>query len=67
MAREAGLASGVANAGWLLGADSDLDGLPLLDEQSFDAVTIGRALHWMDPPRLFRTLRRRSGPQTRSG
>ena len=49
----------MTNAGWLLGADSDLDGLlPLLGEHSFDAVTIGQALHWMDPPRLFSTLRR---------
>jgi ubiquinone/menaquinone biosynthesis C-methylase UbiE len=59
LAREAGIASGVTNAGWLLSADSDLDGLvPLLGERSFDAVTIGQALHWMDPPRLFSTLRR---------
>jgi SAM-dependent methyltransferase len=59
LARRAALDAHLANTTWMLAADSELGALgPLLGEHRFDAVTIGQALHWMDPPRLFPTLRR---------
>ncbi len=59
LARRAALDSGVGNAAWLLASDAELDALEAVaGEHAFDAATIGQALHWMDAPRLFRTLRR---------
>jgi ubiquinone/menaquinone biosynthesis C-methylase UbiE len=59
LARQAAQAADAPNTNWLLGADSDLAALvPLLGEHVLDAVTIGQALHWMNPPQLFETLRR---------
>lgn len=58
-ARSAASERRITNASWLLGADTDMAALgALLGGQSIGAVTIGQALHWMDPPSLFRTLRR---------
>ncbi|WP_219418290.1 class I SAM-dependent methyltransferase [Pseudonocardia nigra] len=59
LARRAGQDAGADNITWMLGADSDLGALaPWVGEHVLDAVTIGQAPHWMDPPRLFRALRR---------
>jgi ubiquinone/menaquinone biosynthesis C-methylase UbiE len=47
-ARQAAAEQGVANASWLLGADTDLPALAaLLGDRRAGAVTIGQALHWM--------------------
>ena len=47
-ARRAATEQGVRNAGWLLGADSDIPALAaLLGNRRAGAVTIGQALHWM--------------------
>jgi SAM-dependent methyltransferase len=46
---------GVANAHWMLGADTGLPGLAtLLGPGSVAAVTVGQALHWMRPAEVFR-------------
>jgi SAM-dependent methyltransferase len=58
LARRAAQAAGALNVNWVLGADSDVGALvPLLGEHVLDAVTIGQALHWMNPSQLFPTLR----------
>lgn len=57
LARRAGLDAEAGNIGWMLGAETDLDALaPLLAPRGLDAVTIGNAIHLMDPPQLFRVL-----------
>jgi trans-aconitate methyltransferase len=54
-ARDSALRQGVANAAWMIGADSDMATLkPLLGQVG--AVMIGRALHWMDHETLFPVL-----------
>jgi ubiquinone/menaquinone biosynthesis C-methylase UbiE len=46
-----------ANVTWVLGSDEQVPGLEsLLGKESFDLVTIGQALHWMDAPALFAAL-----------
>jgi SAM-dependent methyltransferase len=56
-ARKAALEKGIANASWLVGADSDVPALKaLLGEGKLGAVTIGQALHWMDHETLFPAL-----------
>ncbi|ROO52818.1 ubiquinone/menaquinone biosynthesis C-methylase UbiE [Micromonospora sp. Llam0] len=52
------------NVTWILGADSDIPALgALLDSPTLGAVTIGQALHWMDPDTLFNNL----APLVRNG
>jgi trans-aconitate methyltransferase len=56
----------VANANWLLGADTDLPGLTaLLGARTVAALTVGQALHWMNHEEVFsdatRLLRPRGG------
>ncbi len=47
-ARQAAAEQGVANASWLLGADTDIPALAaLLGDRRAAAVTIAQALHWM--------------------
>jgi ubiquinone/menaquinone biosynthesis C-methylase UbiE len=47
-ARQVAADQGVANASWLLGADTDLAALAaLLGDRRVAAVTVGQALHWM--------------------
>jgi SAM-dependent methyltransferase len=54
-ARQAAADAGVANVTWMVGADTDLPALgALLGERSVAAVTIGQALHWMNPGQVFR-------------
>ena len=49
---------GLGNVSWVVGGDADVPALgALLGERSLGAVTIGQALHWMEPARLFRVLR----------
>jgi ubiquinone/menaquinone biosynthesis C-methylase UbiE len=58
-ARRAALDAGATNVSWLLASDAELGAVcALTGEHVFDAATIGQALHWMDAPRLFGTLRR---------
>jgi SAM-dependent methyltransferase len=58
-ARRAALDAGAGNVSWLLASDAELGAVSALTgEHVFDASTIGQALHWMDAPRLFRTLHR---------
>jgi SAM-dependent methyltransferase len=58
-ARCAARDAGVGNVSWLLASDAELDAVSVLTgEHVFDAATIAQALHWMDVPRLFRTLHR---------
>jgi trans-aconitate methyltransferase len=48
----------VANACWLLGADTDIPRLTaLLGGSSVAALTVGQALHWMNHEDLFRDAR----------
>ncbi|HEX6682183.1 MAG TPA: class I SAM-dependent methyltransferase [Candidatus Limnocylindrales bacterium] len=48
----------VANASWLLGADTDVPTLGhLLGDRTVGAVTIALAIHWMDRDTLFRAIR----------
>jgi trans-aconitate methyltransferase len=48
-----------ANVTWVLGSDEQVPGLEtLLGKESMDLVTIGQALHWMDPVPLFAALAR---------
>jgi SAM-dependent methyltransferase len=54
VARRAAGRLGVRNASWVIGEDSDLPGLGrALGARSIAAVTIGRALHWIDHRTLF--------------
>lgn len=47
----------LGNVTWVVGADSDVPALgALLGASSLAAVTIGQALHWMEPTPLFRAL-----------
>ncbi len=56
-ARRAAEDSEVGNIVWALGADSDLPAVGrLLGAQSVAAVTIGQALHWMQPAELFAAI-----------
>lgn len=56
-ARHAGAERAVPNVTWLLGADADLPALVhVLGPRTVGAVTVGQALHWMDPTRLFAGL-----------
>ncbi|WP_345005955.1 class I SAM-dependent methyltransferase [Streptosporangium album] len=56
-ARRAAGEQGVANAGWIVGADTDIPMLgALLGNRTVGAVTIGQALHWMNHEELFRAL-----------
>ncbi|MFK3981682.1 class I SAM-dependent methyltransferase [Micromonospora sp. NPDC050397] len=56
-ARSAATAAGVTNVTWALGADTDLPAMAaLLGTGRLGAVTIGQALHWMRPDRLFPAL-----------
>ena len=56
-ARQAAAEQGVANATWLLGADTDIPALAaLLGGRRAGAVTIGQALHWMDYRELIPAL-----------
>ena len=49
---------GLGNLTWVVGADRDVPAVgALLGPESLAAVTIGQALHWMEPVPLFRTLR----------
>ncbi len=57
-ARKVAAKSGITNANWLVGADSDVPALKaLLREEKLGVVTIGQALHWMDHETLFPELR----------
>ncbi len=57
LARDDGIARGITNISWVLGSDTDIPTLGrLLGESSVDAVTIGNAVHWMRPERLFADL-----------
>jgi trans-aconitate methyltransferase len=50
--------AGLANASWLLGADTDIPRLTaLLGSGSVAALTVGQALHWMSHEDLFRDAR----------
>lgn len=56
-ARAAAVELAVTNASWLVGGDADMPALTaLLGERSVGAVTIGQALHWMEPDALFPVL-----------
>ena len=56
-ARRAAEESEVGNIVWARGADADMPGVGrLLGAQSVAAVTIGQALHWMQPTELFAAL-----------
>jgi ubiquinone/menaquinone biosynthesis C-methylase UbiE len=58
LARRTAKEHGVANASWLLGADSDVPTLGhLLGDRTVGAVTIALAIHWMDRDTLFRAIR----------
>src|SRR5262249_10714294 len=58
LARRTALRHGVANASWLLGADSDVPALvDLLGEHTVAAVTIALAVHWMDRDTVFPAIR----------
>ncbi|WP_181774545.1 class I SAM-dependent methyltransferase [Amycolatopsis pittospori] len=51
-------ATGITNATWLVGADTDVPALEaLLGKEKLGVVTIGQALHWMDRDTLFPALR----------
>lgn len=58
LARQAARGRSVANASWILGADTDLPALGLLwPDRMVGAVTIALAIHWMDRDTLFRAVR----------
>jgi SAM-dependent methyltransferase len=57
-ASRAATATGVTNAVWVLGRDTDLPALRvLLGDRKLAAVTIADALHWMRDQELFPALR----------
>jgi trans-aconitate methyltransferase len=54
----------VANASWLLGADSDIPRLTaLLGAHTVATLTVGQALHWMNHEELFSNMTRLLRPQ----
>jgi trans-aconitate methyltransferase len=54
----------VANASWLLGADTDIPRLTaLLGAHTVAALTVGQALHWMNHEELFKNATRLLRPQ----
>lgn len=56
-ARDAARDRRVGNAGWLLGADTDLAAPhALFGDHRLGAVTVAQALHWMDHDALFDAL-----------
>lgn len=56
-ARAAAAELAVPNASWLVGGDADMPALAaLLGVRSVGAITIGQALHWMQPDVLFPVL-----------
>jgi SAM-dependent methyltransferase len=58
LARGTAKERGVANASWILGADSDMPALGLLlGDRTVGAVTIALAIHWMNRDTLFRAIR----------
>ncbi|MFC5666010.1 class I SAM-dependent methyltransferase [Kitasatospora misakiensis] len=57
LAAEAAERQGIANATWVLGADSDVPAVgALLGQRTLAMTVIGNALHWMRHDELFRTL-----------
>jgi SAM-dependent methyltransferase len=57
-AHRAAAEAGATGITWVLGADTELGTLgEVAGAHAFDAATVGQALHWMDVPRLFGTLR----------
>jgi ubiquinone/menaquinone biosynthesis C-methylase UbiE len=47
----------VVNVSWMLGADTDMSTLgAVIGNRNLGAVTIGQALHWMNPEKLFRAM-----------
>jgi SAM-dependent methyltransferase len=53
-ARRAAAEQGIANVSWMIGADTDLPAIgALLGARSAGALTVGQALHWMNPDELF--------------
>ncbi|MEV6603082.1 methyltransferase domain-containing protein [Kutzneria sp. NPDC051319] len=47
----------VTNVSWMLGADTDMPTLgAVIGHRNLSAVTIGQALHWMNPEKLFRAM-----------
>lgn len=57
LAARAGMAQGVRNVTWALGADSDLPTLgALVGPESLAMTVIGQALHWMRHEQGFRAL-----------
>ena len=49
---------GLGNVTWVVGSDGDVPALSaVLGGQMLAAVTIGQALHWMEPASLFEVLR----------
>lgn len=56
-ARQAADEQGIANACWMIGADTGIPAIrALLGSQRAGAVTIGQALHWMHHDDLFQAL-----------
>jgi SAM-dependent methyltransferase len=56
-ARQAAAEQRIANACWMIGADTDIPAIgALLGSQRAGAVTIGQALHWMRHDDLFQAL-----------
>ena len=50
--------AGVTNVSWMIGADSDIPAIrALLGSGAVGAVTVGKALHWMNHPALFSAAR----------
>jgi ubiquinone/menaquinone biosynthesis C-methylase UbiE len=67
LARASGAAreTKVTNVSWMLGADSDMPTLgTLIGDRNLGAATIGQALHWMNPGKLFRALMRPASSDT---
>ena len=62
-ARAAADRAGVRGISWMLGSDADVAALPdLLGTGAVAAVGVSNAIHLMDAPRLFDTLRRVLAP-----
>lgn len=57
-ARRAAGDAGVTNVSWMIGADTDMPAIrALLGSGAVGAVTVGQALHWMNHPALFSSVR----------